>query len=195
MSREAQRLQLGGIEVERKDAAGGGARERGQTPDAARRVQRRWGRLGEHGQHLVALPHREVHALAQLTHELAQDRRRRRHELRFSDARRNGEQAPAEPVRERLPVALDEAVLLERPERPRELALVTADELCQRDNPHARPGGRLLGQRTQSREAPLESGRARIHARTLIGSPSSTARRSTYSTSSSSIASSSGGAS
>ena len=195
MSREAQRLQLGGIEVERKDAAGGGARERGQTPDAARRVQRRGGRLGEHGQHLVALPHREVHALPELTHELAQHRRRRRDELRLSDARGDGEQTPAEPVRERLPVALDEAVLLERPQRPRELALVAADEPCQGDDPEAVSGGRLLGQRAQDLEPPLESGRARIHARTLIGSPSSTARRSTYSTSSSSIASSSDGAS
>src|SRR5204863_49722 len=104
--------------------AGGGARGRRRPAAAAGRVGRGRRRLRQQRQHLVPLPHREVHALAELAHERAQHGRRRGEQARLGDARREREQPPAEPVGERVRVAGDEAVLLERLQCARKLALV-----------------------------------------------------------------------
>src|SRR5205085_6600386 len=145
-------------------------------------------------QHLVALAHREVRALAELADETAQHRRRLGDEPRLGDARGEPEEPPAETVGERLAIALDEASFLERRQGARELALVAADALGERDVAEPVGCGRVR-ERPEHVEAARECCRSGVHVLTLTWSPSSAARRSTYSTSSSSIASSSGGCS
>jgi hypothetical protein len=69
------------------------------------------------------------------------------------------EEAPAESVGARRRVPVDEAVLGEDLERPRDLALVRADELCDPENAEAAGGIGLLP--TQCREdvdAPSQAG-------------------------------------
>ena len=131
-------------------------------------MDRARGRLREDRQHARALAHREVGALAELLHEAVQEARRRCQQARLARARGEHEDLPADAVGERVGVALDEAVLGERGERARDLALVAADELGQaHDAEPAAARGLRPRERLQYGEAALETGGAGVHARTL----------------------------
>jgi hypothetical protein len=80
-----------------------------------------------------------VGALVERSHELLDHRFARGEQLRVACARREREQAPAEPVGARLRVTVDESVLREDLQRSRDLALVRADEL--RDLEHSQAAG------------------------------------------------------
>ena len=68
-------------------------------------------------------------ALAERGDELLQRLLARREQASVARARRQRVERPPEPVGARIRVAVDEAVLVQGLQRPRDLALVVADEL------------------------------------------------------------------
>src|SRR5437764_1493515 len=117
---------------------------RGSTSLEAQRslwheAETRGERLRQQCQHVRALQDGEMRSLADRPPELLDDRLAGGEQMRVARSCGEREEAPAEPIGARSRVAVDEAVLGEGLERPRDLALVGADELC--NSQHAEPVG------------------------------------------------------
>lgn len=102
-------------------------------------------------------------ALAELAHERSHHRRRLDDQPRFADPRSEREDAPAEAVGSRFRVALDEAVLVERLQRARELALVATDELGEAHDSQPVARSRVLRERAEDLEPTGETGGSGMH--------------------------------
>ena len=87
----------------------------------------------------------EVDALAERAGEAADDRLGGSDEGRVARACGDAEERPAEAVGPGARIAVDEAVLVERPQRARDLALVLAEELGEAQDAEAAGRARLVG--------------------------------------------------
>ena len=155
---EAEGFDLLGAEIGDENAPGRRRRDRRQAAHAPGRVQHRRRGLRQDREHHVALPHRQMDALAERGHELAEHRPCCVEQAPVGRSGCQAEHPPAQAIAERPCVALDVAAFLERLQRTGELTLVAADELAQPHDPE--PVGAIVGsgERLEHGEAPRQRG-------------------------------------
>ena len=111
-----------------------------------------------------------MRALLERPNELAEVARRSRDEPLLARDGREGEEAPAQAVRQGLRVAFDEAVVGKHPERAGDLALLAAHELCDTRYPELA----ALAEDEQDRESAFQArcrfgGHLHIMATAVVG--------------------------
>lgn len=115
-----------------KDAPGRGAvRVRVAAADPSGRPNRVRGRLGEEGQHLVAVEDRQVRAFAEFVGQKPQESRCRSAKLQVAGGRREREEAPSKPVGAACLITIDKSRLGQHLEGPGDSADLVARQLGQ----------------------------------------------------------------